>query len=942
MEKLSSLSFKKEIESIKFGILSDDDILRMSVCEINITKLHGDGSVYDKRMGGTLDNKNCITCKKRSIDCAGHFGHIKLNEPIINPCFLKNTVSFLRCFCIKCSKLLLTNSQLEMKNILCLKGEKRFKTILDYSEKNNTCAHCILPQPKISYNSDGQILMVYKNKHVGIVRDELKLSNEGVCEKDKIIIKLEVSEVEKIFNMISDKDIETLGIDPSLSHPKHFIMNVFPVPPPCVRPFLETDNDTICDDDLTSQLLEIIKCNKQLGKDLPDTKKQKYLQTIQFRVSSYFNNSSGKSKHPTTGRPMKGIKERLSGKKGLIRENIMGKRVEQSARTVIGPDPTLRVGQVAVPKYIAQNTTVPENVTQFNIKKLEKLVNDGKTTEIVRIGPDGETRVITSKYIIRKRGTLLNYDDVILRKGVKMVVTDISQELQEGDRLFRNDREIDVVYPEKRYVKLKIGDVVRRQLQNGDIVLLNRQPTLHKGSMLAMEVVLNAPYKTFRMNLAVTKTYNADFDGDEMNIHVPQSIESQTELRLLSATKHNIVSSQGSKTNICIVQDSLLGIFKMTKGFLPIKKERFFNICMSTEYKGKIVWSPRDMKRISNVYKRFGIKQSLYNGKSLFSLILPEDFCYTHQNNATTDEPEVKIYNGVLYSGVINKQNVGSSTHSIIHLLFKEYGKETACLFIDNIQFITNNFLLEEGFSIGLQDCMNTNPNNEQNVKNSTEKCYIEAKGVEETTYDPIIREVRVTGALSKAKDIGMKIAKDSMNPNNNLLSTVYSGSKGDFFNIAQLTGLLGQQNIMGQRVKYTLNHGTRSLPHYPFEGMSKKMEYESKGFIRHSFIHGLNPQEFYFHAMSGREGICDTSMNTAVSGYIQRRIVKLCEDIKVHYDGTVRDTNNNIYQYVYGQNHMDPSMMVQYSNKKGKTFCDISRLADQLNLQFESRLEQN
>ena len=934
------MTTKKEIESIQFGVLSDQDILKMSVCEINNTKLQGEGSVYDKRMGGTLDKNHCITCQKKSVDCSGHFGHISLNEPLINPCFLKSTVNFLRCFCVKCCKLLLTKDQLELKRFFSLEGKKRFKMVLEYAEKSNTCSHCLLQQPKVTCNSDGQILMTYKNKYVSIVRDELNLKHQGTMENDKITIKLEAYEVEKIFNMISDDDIRNIGIDPVLSHPKFFIMNVFPVPPPCVRPFLETDNDTICDDDLTGQLLEIIKCNRQLSKpDLSEIKRQKYIQTIQFRISTYFNNSSGKSKHPTTGRPIKGIKERLSGKKGLIRENIMGKRVEQSARTVIGPDPTLRIGQVAVPKYIAQNTTVPERVTVFNKEKLEKLVNDGHTCEIVSKDEHGGEHVITSKYMIKRRGTTLMYNDVILRKGHKICVNDISQELEEGDRLFRNDEEVtDLKYPKKRYVKLKIGDIVRRHLQNGDIVLLNRQPTLHKGSMLAMEAVINAPYKTFRMNLAVTKTYNADFDGDEMNIHVPQNIESQTELRLLSATKHNLVSSQGSKTNICIVQDSLLGIYKMTSGFLPIKKERFFNICMNTEYKGEIKWSPETMKRIANVYKRFGVRQKLYNGKSLFSLILPPGFCYTHQNNASPEEPIVKIYNGVLYSGVINKQNVGSSPHSIIHLLFKEYGKDTACLFVDNIQFITNNFLLEEGFSIGLEDCMNTNPYNEENVKHSTEKCYIEAKGIEETTYDPHIREIRVTGALSKAKDIGMKIAKDSMNSNNNLLSTVRSGSKGDFFNIAQLTGLLGQQNIMSQRVKYTLNHGKRSLPHYPFDGMTKKMEYESKGFIRHSFIHGLNPQEFYFHAMSGREGICDTSMNTAVSGYIQRRIVKLCEDMKIHYDGTVRDTNNNIYQYVYGKNQMDPSMMVSSSVKKKKTFCDIHRLTNQLNLEFESR----
>jgi DNA-directed RNA polymerase II subunit RPB1 len=179
-----------------------------------------------------------------------------------------------------------------------------------------------------------------------------------------------------------------------------------------------------------------------------------------------------------------------------------------------------------------------------------------------------------------------------------------------------------------------------------------------------------------------------------------------------------------------------------------------------------------------------------------------------------------------------------------------------------------------------------------------------------------------------------MKIAKDSMSSNNNLLSTVLSGSKGDFFNIAQLTGLLGQQNLLGKRVQPTLNNGKRTLPHYPFGKLDKEVEYESRGFVRHSFIEGLNPQEFFFHAMSGREGICDTAMGTAKSGYIQRRIIKVCEDIQVTYDGSVRDATDKIYQLSYGDNGMDPCQTVKVNGIQQS--CDISRMVDRLNLQFE------
>ena len=168
------------------------------------------------------------------------------------------------------------------------------------------------------------------------------------------------------------------------------------------------------------------------------------------------------------------------------------------------------------------------------------------------------------------------------------------------------------------------------------------------------------------------------------------------------------------------------------------------------------------------------------------------------------------------------------------------------------------------GFSVGLKDCMVQGEEKVQEIKDVIEKCYIEAENIKANTVNPNIREIRITGCLSKAKDIGLKIAKDALDPTNNFLYTVKSGSKADFFNVAQITGLLGQQNVSGQRVMPTLNNGQRTLPHYQFDGLTKRDEYESRGFIDSSFIKGLNPKQYYFHSMSGRESTCDTAMNTA------------------------------------------------------------------------------
>lgn len=424
----------------------------------------------------------------------------------------------------------------------------------------------------------------------------------------------------------------------------------------------------------------------------------------------------------------------------------------------------------------------------------------------------------------------------------------------------------------------------------------------------------------------------------EMNIHIPQSLETRAELECLSATKYKIISAQGSSNIIQIVQDPLAASYKMTRHNEELSKAEFFNISLNGDKKGQLLWSPQREATIKEVLTSKKKPNTVYNGRGLFSLILPEDFIYEKRNDCHPDEPILKIYKGVLYEGALSKAHLGNAHNSLIQVILKEYGEDIASEFIDNVHFICNNWLLVVGFSIGLEDCLINDPKCATKIQDNILKCFIEAEEISKNTYNSGIKEVRVSAALNKAKDIGMKIAKDDMASTNNLLTTVMSGSKGDFFNISQVTGLLGQQNLVGQRIKPILNKYTRTLIHYPISGMTPEQEYESRGFIRHSFVEGLNPQEFYFHAQSGREGVSDTAMGTARSGYTQRKMIKTCEDIQVKYDGTVRDINNNIYQLVYGENGMNPCSTVKVKDKQQP--CDISRVVNQLNLQYENSQE--
>lgn len=910
----------KEIEYVNFGVFSATEILKISVAKIYETKLSGPGSVYDERLGINSNNRdnNCITCNLSSNMCPGHFGHIELNEPIIHPKYFKMVLSYLKCFCIKCNKMLVEKEQIQLSGFLKFKRNMRFDKIQEYLKKVEVCFSCGTSQPKYIYIAQDSIIKTtYKHN------------------SEVIDIPLSVRDIFKIFTSVSDQDVEALGFNHKLIHPRNLILTHLLVIPPCARPEVISDGD-IHDDDLTNQYIEIVKINSKLivpEENSDDAKVQKNIQTLRFRIATLFDNSQGKAKHSTNGKAIKGIKERISGKDGQIRNNLMGKRCEQTARTVIGPEPTLRTGQLAVPIEIAANLTIPEVVTPRNKELLIQLVINNKANFIIR--KDKKNR-INLKYALYTKGTELLYGDVIVRNDRQMKF--IGQEnlyLVEGDEIIRNGELLPgITFPKPKKFDLEIGDIVERQLRNGDYALLNRQPTLHKGSMMAKEIVI-MPCKTLRFNLASTKSFNADFDGDEMNIHIAQSPEAIAELVNLSATKYNIITAQTSKPNIVIVQDSLLGAFKMTRGHAKMDKDVFFNISNRViQTDGTLMTSKAILDRIQHIrriLKTKGKKIQAYTGKGLFSLCLPLDFNYENSNDADVNEPVVRIYKGVLYEGCINKSDVGGVGNSIIQILYKEYDRDITSTFIDNVQFITNQWLANFGFSLGIKDCIATKT---EEINTVVEKCFMEAKGIEETTHHPGIKEIRVNAALSKARDIGLRIAKNALDASNGFLATVSSGSKGDFFNIAQITGLLGQQNLSGQRVPLHLNRGKRTLPHYPFGEIPKEMEYESRGFIRHSFIHGLNPQEFYFHAMSGREGITDTAMGTSKSGYIQRRIVKVMEDISVKYDGTVRSAEGNIYQFVYGDDGFDAAESIV---KKGESqACDVAHLINRLNMEVE------
>lgn len=900
----------KELEMIRFEIMSAEYIHKKSVCEISSTKMSGPNSIYDERMG-TMDNsKRCVQCHQTSKECVGHMGHINLNIEVIHPLFYKQVLNFLKCVCYKCSRLLMTATQLKLDHLPRYQGHHRFVKILEKMDRIYNCMHCHASQPKFVFSStEKMVYMIFKN------------------DGENVRVMLTESEIRKILVNIVREDIQLLGFDPDTFHPKNLILTVLPVLPPICRPFLVADNMT-CDDDLTIQYLEIIKANRHLADPtLNEIRRQKYTQIIKFRIKCLFNNDQGSSKH-SNGRPLKGIKKRLTGKEGLLRGNLLGKRVDKSARTVIGPDPTLRTNEIAIPPHIAEILSFPVRITSANMGTIREWIDKGMVNFLLR--DNGRTR-INMKYALYRQGTKLQFGDYLCKKSSRQLVHIRYEKqlfsLEEGDRILRNGRYLeDIIYNNKKHIALQVGDVVERKLMDGDILLLNRQPTLHKGSMIAQKIRI-IPGKTIRLNLATTKTFNADFDGDEMNLHLPATPEAEAELRFLSSVENNLISAQSGKANIVIVQDSMLAAYMMTFRRAPIVRDDFFQICMAL----RDLSTEQILNKIERYQKTTGIQD--YTGKMLFSLLLPDDFFFEGKNQADPDDPVVVIREGLLLRGTINKSNLGAGHMSLITLLNKEYGHARCLEFLDNVQFLTNTYIHRYGFSVGIRDCMVTR---KTEIEDTVARSFLQAQNMESNIKNDYLREAYVLRSLASARDTGMVIAKKAMDKENNFIKTVLSGAKGDYFNICQITGLLGQQNLNGERIKYLLSGNQRSLYHYPMDIVSEDMKYESQGFIKNSFIHGLNPREYWFHSMTGREGITDTALKTASSGYIQRRMVKIAEDIQIRYDNTVRNSTNSIIQFVYGENALDPTQTVVL--KEQLNVCNVARIAERLNHQFAQK----
>lgn len=770
------------------------------------------------------------------------------------------------------------------------------KKINEQCRKARTCPYCA------SVNGQIRKIGVLKLVHDKFVTYNKSTAIKKVPPESKILFdnsfneaKRENPEVEKhlrramedlnplrvlnLFKMISAPDCELLGLNPAEGRPEMFIWQFLPAPPVCIRPSVAQDNSST-EDDITAKLADIvwisgmIRSALQKGSAIQTIMEQwEYLQT---QIAMYINSDVPGLQQPGFGKAVRGFCQRLKGKQGRFRGNLSGKRVDFSGRTVISPDPNLGIDEVAVPQLVAKNLTYPEKVQRHNIEKLRQCIKNGPD-----VWPGAQH--------------IIKLDDGGYKISLKFANRNLAAR------------------------ELRFGDVVERHLEDGDIVLFNRQPSLHKLSIMS-HLAKVRPWRTFRLNECVCNPYNADFDGDEMNLHVPQTEEARTEAITLMGVKHNLTTPKNGAPIIGATQDFI------TAAFLLSNKERFFDrktftyMCMhmlGTETYLELP-APAIIKPVA-----------LWTGKQLFNIMMKpnkdspimvnlEAKCKTFSSKSKgcpdmdPNDGWLVVQNSEVMCGVMDKSTVGTGKKdSIFYVMLRDYGPDEAAVGMNRLAKLCARYLTNRGFSIGVGDVCPTSSltaETEKLVSTAYKQCdsLIEKFKQGKLEKSPGCSmeqtlENSISGILSKVRQQAGDYCIDTLSRNNAPLIMAKSGSKGSDINVAQMVALVGQQIIGGQRVPDGFQD--RSLPHF----FKNARQPPSKGFVKNSFYTGLFPTEFLFHAISGREGLVDTAVKTAETGYMSRRLMKSLEDLSTQYDDTVRTSAGAVVQFQFGGDRLDP-----------------------------------
>ncbi|PPQ95505.1 hypothetical protein CVT26_008533 [Gymnopilus dilepis] len=911
MKEAVSHQAPKVIKKLQFSLLNAQDTVKISEFEVTHRDLYTPtdrlpvkNGVLDRRLGTTEKNAFCETCGQSSVNCVGHYAYIKLVVPVFHIGYFKHTIAILQAICKTCARVLLEEpdrrtylKRFRRPNLENIQRQSLSKAVNTMARKVVYCPYCAATNGAVK--KAGALKIIHDKFRAKKTADELEKFRRtfaSAIEAQKelaMYINKAVHEdlnplkVLDLFRRISDEDCELLGLNPAYGRPEEFIWQYISVPPVCIRPSVAQDGASN-EDDLTVKLTEIVFTNaliKQgLSKGSPTPQFMEQWEFLQLSVAMYINSELPGVPSQLGQKPIRGFVQRLKGKQGRFRGNLSGKRVDFSGRTVISPDPNLRIDEVAVPERVAKILTYPERVTAHNINKLRQAVRNGPD---VHPGANFVARGENKKF---------------LKFGNRAAIAD----------------------------GLAIGDVVERHIIDGDIVLFNRQPSLHKLSIMCHRAKVR-PWRTFRLNECVCGPYNADFDGDEMNLHVPQTEEARTEALELMNIKHNLVTPRNGEPVIAAIQDFITASFLLSRKDTFFDRRQFTQICcyfadanLHIDIPPPVIIKPVRLwtgKQIFNVLMRPNKESKI--------LVNVESKCNKWEEAKDESFPWMKkpakdlspndgwlvIVNSEIMCGVMDKATVGSGKKkSIFGVIMRDYGPHEAAAAMNRLAKLAARWLANYGFSLGINDVI-PGPELSQKKDDLVEKAYADCQDLialakkgklenkpgcdQEQTLEAMISAV-----LSKVREAVGQICLRELSRQNAPLIMATCGSKGSVINVAQMVACVGQQIIAGHRVPDGFQD--RSLPHFP----KKSREPPSKGFVRNSFYSGLVATEFLFHAISGREGLVDTAVKTAETGYMQRRLMKALEDLTTQYDLSVRNSVGGVVQFTYGDDGLDPACL--------------------------------
>uniref|UniRef100_A0A673C941 DNA-directed RNA polymerase subunit n=1 Tax=Sphaeramia orbicularis TaxID=375764 RepID=A0A673C941_9TELE len=997
----------RRLEGMSFGLYSAEEIRKLSVKTItNFRFLDAVGNVapnslYDLALGPSDNKEVCSTCCQNFNNCPGHLGHVDLPLPVYNPLFFDKLFLMIRGSCLVCHLLTCPRAAIHLLiNQLKLLDHGAMQEVYQIDQILNQYLEV---HPKATGDEIEQVLKEFSDSVVGVnaesaenrrpIKHLVEKKNSLINDFWKIQMKsrkcphcsgrftlrrehnsklivtmpsvvqtpedtmtgkvyLTASTAREHVNKLWEKEGYFLkhlfsGMEESSVskegdkgfYPELFFLELLVVPPCRYRPInrlgdqMFTNGQTVNmqavmkDCGIIRKLLALIAGEKSVQEEeaseqtdqsflsgIPGNSLTDKLYNIWIRLQSHVNIvfDSDMDKMMTEKYP--GIKQILEKKDGLFRKHMMGKRVDYAARSVICPDMYIGTNEIGIPMVFATKLTYPQPVTPWNVKELRQAVLNGPNVH------PGASMVINED----GRRTFLSADNLAQREAVaKQLLTPCPG-------------------PHKMPMK-----IVNRHIKNGDVLLLNRQPTLHRPSIQAHCARILPGEKVLRLHYANCKAYNADFDGDEMNAHFPQSELGRAEAYMLVSTDQQYLVPKDGKPLAGLIQDHMVSGTRMTIRSCFFTRDQYTELVYRglTDKIGRVkllppailkpqpLWTGKQVVStlLLNVIPQKAVPLNLM-GKSKIPgkawIQVPQRHYPGYKPESMCDS-QVVIRHGELLVGVLDKAHYGSSAYGLVHCCYELYGGETSGKLLSCLARLFTAYLqLYRGFTLGVEDILVKPGANKQRKKLIKESLQIGTKALQAAFNLPSnVEKTEAQGrwqdahlnpdqrdfsmADHKFKEVANQVNNDinkvcmpvglhTSFPDNNLQLMVQSGAKGSTVNTMQISCLLGQIELEGRRPP--LMPSGKSLPCFqPYDPAPG-----AGGFVSGRFLTGIKPQEFFFHCMAGREGLVDTAVKTSRSGYLQRCVIKHLEGLVVQYDMTVRDSDGSVVQFLYGEDGLD------------------------------------